>query len=387
MKRISSYFLLLCCLVGLLASCSKELQTVADDSNLSQNPGTTEAFQAELPTSKGNILAFANEAQLTHYLAKTSMMTSQERVQLEQKLGFESIATIFERVTEAEVQHQDEFFAGLDPNLSAKAYEQMGYKYERSQLFKSYEAKGLVKDILYADGSRAFDLTIHSPYYQNAIGADKAIQIGEGLIQFEGENGDVLTLSNANGPNSASAFKITLNNEYDFVKHARRPGYETPENSVIWLEDPSKGDKYRYYAYVKFTSTFTTVSLSQTYFWSARAEQKKFGNWATRNDYNPIFGINANWSYDYWVIFPGAGFGTVRNGAQYPLPNGTSYPTSPYNLSSLHTNYTVRYMYPHGFVSLNGTEGYQFFENVRLFSNSYSFKFSGGCCGYTYVAQ
>ncbi len=386
-QGLLKFLFFFCAMLGLLGSCSKEIQTVAEESSMIQDLGISESSLTDMPSVKDNALVFANEAQLQQYLSKTSSMTTAERVQLEQRLGFESLTTIFDRVNEAEVKHQDEFFAGLSPDLSTQAYEEMGYKYERSPLFKSYLAKGVLKDIVNADGSRAFDLTIQSPYYLNAIGVGKVIQVGEGLLGFEGEQGEVMTLSNTAEGAAAGAFKITLNNQFDFVKHARRSGYESWNGAQYWIEDPAKGSNYRYYAYAKFVSTYTITSLSQTYFWAARAEQKKFGNWATRNDYNPIWGISANWSYDYWIIFTGAGFGVVRDGATYPLPNTSGNPTSPYSLSGLNTNYTVRNMYPNGLFTITGSAGYQFFENVRLYNNSYTFRFSGGCCGYDYVGQ
>lgn len=388
MKKHTFKLLLITASFGVMAGCSKELQTITADNSASNAIGISQAQDKGMPTAHNGILHFSNEAQLSHYLTMTSSMAPEERIRLEKQLGFESLTTILDRVTEAEVKHQEEFFAGLDPDLSPDAYVQMGYRYERTPLFKQYQAQGLIKDITYADGSKAFELAIHNPAYQNAIGTAKSIQIGQTLVQFEGLNGQTVTLSAVGASAGQSTNKITLNNEYNFVKHARRPGNESWTGTVYWITDPAKGSNYRYYAYAQFSSSFTVTTLSQTYFWTARAEQKKFGNWATRNDYLPIWGISASWSYEYWVIFPGAGYGTKRDGALYPLPNNANNPTSPYSLSGMNSNFIGnRYMYPHGLYSITSSAGYQFWDNVRIYNSSYTFKFSGGCCGYDYVGQ
>ena len=170
-----------------------------------------------------------------------------------------------------------------------------------------------------------------------------------------------------------------LNNEFNFDKGTGSVGSR-------WITDPAKGSNYRYYAFVKFSSSFTVSSLSQRLHWEARAEQKKFGNWNTRNDYLPIWGCAAHWSYDYWIIYPGAGFGVVRDGSQYPLPNSSNKPTSPYYISNLNTNYTVRDLQFSSMYTINpAVVGYSFFDNVRVYNYSFEFKFSGGPSGYSYT--
>ncbi len=334
--------------------------------------------------SENGVLIFENYAHLNQEIDKLSKLNSNERIALENKLGFQSLATIESKITESEIAHQEEFFKGVDPNLSVSEYESMNLFYENTSIFKENLEAGIIEKHVDKKGDISFCLSMKNAPYIFVLGADSKVIVGDELLVLNNletkiysvKTGELLRTS------SVSFGTEKLNGEFDIDKGT----YNTSTNSR-WLTDPAKNSNYRYYANVIFTSNFTIEILNQTFYWTARAEQKKFGNWNTRNDYNPIYGISANWSYDYWIIYPGAGFGVKREGAQYPLANSAGNPTSSYNLSSLNSNYTIRNMYPNGFYSINTTTaGYKFFDNVRLYNYSFTFKFSGGSSGYNYNA-
>lgn len=364
--------------------CQKELETptMADDSILDATTPSSDEFRII-----DGVLAFESPAQLDATLEKLSMMSPEDKVAFEDEHGFRSLNSIYHLVTEAEVDHQEEFFKGLDPDLEVAELEQMGYFYQHTPLFTDYLQEGVIKEIIGADGSRAFDLSIDNPALANVLTEEGAVIVGDKKFVFEGDAAFELNLNREGQEIPGESQRVALNGQYNFYKNARRPGYETAYGTKYWINDPGQNNNYRYYAQVNFTSSFTTLSLSQSFYWIARAEQKKWGNWATRSNYNPIWGISANWSYDYWVIYDGMGFGVVHDGQWYPLPNTYNRPTSPYGLASLHTNYTVRYLHLHSTYTISGKANYDFFDNVRVYNDNWTFKFSGGPSGYSYVGQ
>jgi hypothetical protein len=371
-------------LLGMAAvGCQKEVlePVVAEDATAITQPAFTKAITVE-----DGSLVFENEEHLNATLEQLSLMQPQERVAFEDDLGFRSLGSIYHLVTEAETQHQDAFFKDLDPDLGVADCERLGYFYKPTSIYADYLKKGVIEEITYADRSRAFALTIDNPAYENVLNERGEVIVGDRLLVFEGATyQEFMRGSHALVPQSGSQ-KITVNGEYDFTIRAHRPGYETASGSVVWLQDPARGSNYRYYARVTFRSGYTTSTISQTFFWDAKAQQRRFGNWATRSSYNPIWGISGSWRYDYWIIYNNASYGVVRDGAQYPLPNMTPRPTSPYYLSGLNTNHTVRYLYPHGFFARSSTIGWNFFENLRLYNYAFTISFSGGSSGYGYQA-
>jgi hypothetical protein len=364
--------------------CQKELETppVAGDFTIDVEAPVSGEFRIV-----DGVLAFESPAQLDATLEKLSLMSPTEKIAFENEHGFRSLNSIYYEVTQAEVGHQEEFFKGLDPELEVADYERMGYFYESTPLFTDYLEKGVIKQIIEPDGSRAFDLSIDNPALENVLTEKGAVIVGDKKFVFEGDAAFEMNLNREGQVIPGESQKVALNGEFNFYKNARRPGYESAYGTKYWINDPGQNNNYRYYAQVNFSSSFTTLSLTQSFYWIARAEQKKWGNWATRNNYNPIWGISANWSYDYWVIYDGMGFGVVHNGVNYPLPNTYNRPTSPYGLTSLFTNYTVRYLHLNGTYNIKPTLNYDFFDNVRVYNDSWTFKFSGGPSGYTYIGQ
>lgn len=366
-----------------LLGCQKEVIDTVEDT-LAQSI-TEQSYSQPLTTENGT-LVFENEGHLYATLDQLSRMSPEGRRAFEDAYGFRSLGTIFHLVSEAEDAHQDRFFKGLDPDLSTEACERLGYFYRPTELYAAYLAKGVIREVTYADRSTAFELAIQNAAFENVLNERGEVIVGDRKLVFDGashaefsrETGELLV--------SDAAQKTALNGEYDFTLNARRPGGENYSSGVYWITDPAQGSNYRYFARAVFRSGFTMSSISQTFYIESRAERRRNGRWATRSNYNPIWGVNASWRYDYWIIQNGAGFGTVRDGAQYPLPNGTPRPTSPYYTSNLNSNHIVTYLYPHGFFVRSYNAGWDFFENVRLYNHSFTFNFSGGSSGYGYTA-
>jgi hypothetical protein len=309
-------------------------------------------------------------------------LTNDEVESWEEQLQFRSLATIDRKINEAEVAHQEIFFKGLDPNLTRNEYSAMGYNYEHTAVYNTYLNKGTIIRNIESDGSISTALSVNNHEYLNVLNEEGKVIVGDELLVFKDDATSVydkktkVLLHETNANTSEK-----LNNEFNFNKG-------TGSISNRWVTDPSKGSNYRYYGRVLFSSSYTTSTLSQTFYWEARAEQKRFGSWNTRNTYNPIWGCSANWSYDYWIIYPNAGYGTVRNGNQYPLPNSSSRPTSPYYIANLNTNYTKRYLQFSSMYSIvPASIGYSFFDNVRVYNYNFVFKYSGGSSGYSYTAH
>ena len=208
-------------------------------------------------------------------------------------MGFTSLTSIYFHINEEEIKHQESYFEGVSPDLAVAEYEAMGLHYEHTAIFQDYLEKGVIKEIVYEDKSRAFELAIDNPHLQDVLNEEGVVYVGDRRIVVEGELTKEISVETGELLSQHTTLKTDLNGDYDFQKNARRPGYETVSGNKYWITDPVQGNNYRYYAQAYFHSSYTTQLLAQTYYWIARAEQKKWGNWATRNDYNPIWGISA----------------------------------------------------------------------------------------------
>lgn len=330
--------------------------------------------------SKNGVLVFKDYQQMEIVRNKLANLSEDEIQIWEAQNDFQSLLSLEKKINYAEVKHQESFFKGVNPNLSVKEYEAMGYFYKHTDLYNTYLKKGVIEEKIQNDGSISTELSVKDHYLLNILSEEGKVIVADELIVVKNKDTYVYDTKSNKLLRSTNSTNQKLNNEFNFDK-----GTGTVGNRFI--SDPAKGSNYRYYAYVKFSSSFTVSSLSQRLYWEARAEQKKFGNWNTRNDYNPIWGCSAYWSYDYWIIYPNTGFGVVRNGSQYPLPNSSNKPTSPYYVSNMHTNYTgPRELQFSDIYSINPTTvGYSFFDNVRVYNYSFEFKFSGGSSGYNYT--
>lgn len=382
MKKTLPLGLLCLALCFIFVGCQKEELTstdTVDNSTIAQ-----QTFSKTIAVKNG-ALVFENDAHLKHWTQELAAMTPQERIEFEDGLGFRSLSSIYHEVNQAEIQAQEVFFRGVNPDLEVAEYEEMGLFYENTPLYRSYLAKGTISEFTHSDRSKSFVLTVDQPHLEQVLNEAGDVVIGEQLISYRGDGTWVYNAETGELIREVESGKTSLNGEFDFRMHARRPGAESQSGNVWWIKDPAKGSNYRYYAFAHFNSSYTTSLLAQTYYWAARAEKKSWGNWNTNNNYNPIWGISAQWSYDYWINHPKLMFPVKRDGSQYPLPNNSNRPESPYSLSNLNTNYTVRYMYPHGNFTISSP--YTFWENVRIYNQSYTFKFSGGSSGYNYVAQ
>lgn len=383
-KSLFRGFILYGMLLFFVAGCSKENDLAPSNAT---NGSFTNAPITRNVTVIDGVLSFESEGQLFATMNDLSMMEIQDRIVWEDQHGFRSIGTIRHLVNEAEVQNQEQFFAGVDPDLEVADYERMGLFYEPSSLYSEYLDKRVITETIDEKGARSFAPTIDEPGYENVLDEQGRVIVDGNILIFDGTTRRVMKLAGKGLEVVPGTEKITSNGQYNFKRNARLGGFETLSGDKYWITDLAKGNKYRYYAQASFSSGYTVSLLSQTFFWTARAEHKKWGNWATRNNYLPIWGISAHWSYDYWIIYNGAGYGVVRDGSMYPLPNSTPWPTSPYSLSNLNTNYTVRYLHPHGMFTYSYGAGFQFFENTRVYNHGWTFKFSGGPSGYSYVGQ
>lgn len=376
MKKIILKGISLCLLFTILTGCENDPVKNQTQSVTGNNVSSVH--------SENGVLVFSDYDELASVNDKLMNMSNSSALTWEREHNFVSLRTIDRTVNEAEEANQEAFFRGIDPNLSVREYEARGLFYTPSEIYKTYLERGVIKRITESDGSKSTILSVTNDAYLCVLNENGKVIVGNEVLVFDGgittvynrkTNEKLRTFTNRSVPVQS------LNGQFDFNKG-------TGSASNRWITDIYRGSNYRYYGQVIFTSAYTLSTLSQNFYWRARAEQKKFGNWNTRNNYNPIWGFSGSWRYDYWVKFPNAGFGTVRDGAQYPLPNSSALPTSPYNLSNLNTNYTVRPMQFSAMYSINPSQiGYSFFDNVRVYNHAFTFKFSGGSSGINYNAN
>lgn len=340
-------------------SCSKNNITKNETNTLIN----TKSFDINDVKNIDGALSFKDWQDLYGYLHFVSVLNDEERIKLEDKFNFRSVSSLWKIINDAEVRHQVEDYKDINPDLSIEEYNEIGFKYEPTLLYKEYLNNGFIKEFIYLDGSRSFQPRIENSYYYNILNEN-----------FEVFVGDKKFICNNDGKLIKNDFESKAIDSYTTV--LRLYGSDGGE----WVTDPSNSNQ-RYRAKVVMASSFTLSTLSVALYWEARAEKKLLGNWNTRSNYNPIWGLSGNWSYQYMVWLKSTNTTSMINSG---LPANTiPLPTSPYNISNLNTNYTLRYLYPDGFYTRTN-DSYEFY-NYLIFSNyNFTVKFSGGTSGYHY---
>lgn len=365
MKKKLIYGLLSFSLLGMVA-CKKEL--------LKDNTEKTEKLVLNDVRSENNVLIFKNTEQLNKKLFELSEMSHAERIEWEESIGFESLFSLHTRLNDIEVERIEDFFKGVDPDLTVAEYESMGLNYQPSDLYKKYVKKGIINRVTEDDGSYSTELSIENKAFLFVLSEEMKFKVADLLYSFD--NHSLRVIDEKSG-------KVV--HEENFSENQKGNGdynfYKGIYGSSGWITDPARGSKFRYRSFMRFASNYTTNILNQSYYWYARAERKRFGNWSTRNGYLPIWGFYANWKYSYEISVNGAYPTTVTSSSSN---NVLPAPSSPYSLSGLNTNYTVRYLQPNGFFSKSSGGGYVFADNVQIYNDSYSSSFTGGSSGYSY---
>lgn len=312
-------------------------------------------------------LVFSDEAHLYDYLEGTAGLSSAQRRALENRVGFHSLNTLFEDIQAAEEQHMTDFFKGLSPDLSGAEYVSMGYSYTPTALYQEALEKGILVETLEADQSRSYSLAIDNPGFVRVLNADGDVLAGSKRYHFEGTRMQIFARKTN-----------TLLHDVDFS--AATDITSTWSQASAWEYDGSdKRFNYRVYG-TSITSANTSSSglLESSFYVQARAENRRFGTWAARSSYLPIYSFSGNWTANY----------TAKSCFSCPTQTNPVFlndndNTSPFSWSSTsdpngQTNSFLRYCKPNGSWTLPG------YYIMSAFDVHYTmtFTFSGGPSGY-----
>lgn len=304
-------------------------------------------------------------------LEKLSNLTFEEKLEFENKFHFRSLGTIEQLINNAEIKHQEEFYKGIDPNLNIKQYESMGLYYDNTPIFKEYLNKKVIEIIIEKDGSTSFELTVKYPGFVNALNENGEVLVGQNLYKF---HGSLLTISKRN--NNEIITSINMNNTTEKMTSNWSQG-------GAWVYDGSnKRYNYQVYGTCITSSNSTPGGIIQSSFYvQALGQEKKFGTWAGRSSYLPVYSFSGSWTANY----------TAQQCFTCPIQTNPislidDDNQSPFSWSSTsgggQTNNFKRYLKPNGSWTLPTP-----WMIITAFNVNYSmtFNFSGGSNGFSHT--
>lgn len=344
------------------SACEKELMSP-----------TEEVPEANSNTSKpiglqNGSLVFESASQMYDELEILARMTPTQRIDFENKLGFRSLGTLLYMINKAEVENLESFYKGVDPNLSQSQYQEMGYRYQNSELYAKYLEKGVLLEHTEPDGSRSFELSIENPGFVNVLNEDGVVFAGNEKYEFEGSN-----LRIYNRRTGAMVHQVSFGAMTDMTSNW--------SNAAAWEYDGNdKRFNYKVYGTCITSSTQSNSGLLQTSFYvQARAENLRFGTWAGRSSYMPIYSFNGSWTANYTAASCAYCWGQTNPVSlidnDYSSPYAWHSANDPYG----QTNNFLRYFKPNGSWALTG------WYIMSAFDVHYTmtFNFSGGTSGYS----
>ena len=304
--------------------------------------------RASDPISQGigienGALVFESESAMYETLENLSSWTAAERQVFESKHNFKSLGTILDEVNAAEIANEEAFFRGIDPNLTVAQYETMGYYYSPSEIFTEYEEKGVIVAESEADRSRSYHLSIDNPGFAVILNESGIVYAGDKKYLFEASNMKVYDKSSN-----------ALLHEVSFG--ANTESTSNWSQASAWEYDGSTR-RFKYLVYGScITSAPTSNSglIQSTFYVDALAENKKWGTWASRSSYMPIYSFSGSWTADYR-----ASKDPFTSGPLNPVFLNDNDYTSPFSWHSVsdpygQTNHFLRYFKPNGSWALNG---------------------------------
>lgn len=315
-------------------------------------------------------LVFQSESEMYASLERISSMKPNERFVFESKHNFKSLGRIYYEVQEAEAMHEQVVFRGVDPNLTVDQYEAMGYYYTRTPLFVELQEKGVLVEEIEADRSRSFHLSVDNPGFINVLNEEGIVFAGNKKYVFENK--------------SMKIFDKVSNTLLHQV--SSEPGIESVSDwrqESAWHFDGSN-KRYNYEVYgTCITSSPTSSSglIESTFYVEAEAENRKWGIWASRSSYMPIYSFSGSWTADYRASKVPYSSGPLNpvylNDNDHQSPFSWHSTTDPYG----QTNHFIRYFRPNGSWALPGWYISMPFD-VHY---TMTFTFAGGPSGFTHT--
>lgn len=265
-----------------------------------QNGNVTNVLESV--KSNDGVLIFESDEHMYGAMYELSFLNSEKRRAWENKHNFISLFTIEEMVHEAEDQHQSEFYKGIDPMITITELNSLNLNYVPSELFQEYQTKKLVSYTQEKDGSNSIVLNFNHTMYKQITGEKLAVQFGDILLKFEN---DIMLAIDIN-----SNKILWESNRNDLEKNGNHkwhkgigvsPGYRS--HYRFFPDANNTNSNFRVMSYIEFDSKLFSnnsndpdkLAAQLNMFWVNAAQEKKWGNWALRNSFNPISGMLGQW--------------------------------------------------------------------------------------------
>jgi hypothetical protein len=359
----------------IIGSCAKEevsgVQKLNGDTSISIDKQEVN----QVVESKDGLLVFQNEQHMMNQLESLAKMDMQQKVDWENNLDFLSLASIEMIVNNTEFEHKEIFYQGLNPDLQASEYKALGYRYEHTEIYKKYLDSGVIYEELDSDGNTSFNLTMRNSGVANVLNEAGEVIVGNHLYQFSGFDGTITSLEDNMVVNS---FSIVSNGEKQNLFT-----WSAGLTNDSWI-NLSSNQRISYKVIGYSLNSGSPTLIGSTFYANAKAQKKSFGSWSY-SSYYPVYRITGNWTYNFSVL-PNGQFSTIVVSSTDTNPIITlndNDNTSPYNyLIPGGGNNVLLYFKPNGSWIISNI--YSVVNSIDV-QHSFTFSFSGGCCGYNYT--
>jgi hypothetical protein len=359
------------------SSCAKEEIINGDDSLKDTSLSISKQEVTQPLQSKNGKLIFENEQHMFNELEKLAKMNLLEKVDWENKLNFRSLGSIEMLVNNAEVEKQEIFYKGLNPDLKISEYQAMGYKYEHTEIYKEYLASAVIEEEKDRDGNASFSLTMKNSGMANVLNDKGEVVIGNNLYRFSGYEGTIISMENNEVLNS---FSIVSNEE---KQNLFNWGQTCSCQNDGWQNTESNRRIFAQVVGYSLNSSSSTL-IGSTFYAIARGQKKNFGTWSYSNSYNPVYRVSGSWTYDFSVQ-PNGLFNTITVSSTDNPPiivlNDTDQASPLNNFVNGGNNY-LQYLKPNGSWIIPSIYSVVNSINVHY---SIDFSFSGGGSGHNII--
>jgi hypothetical protein len=246
--------------------------------------------------------------------------------------------------------------------------EQKGLYYQRTEIYKKYLDSGMIEEIEEKDGSISFGLTIYNKVFSKLVNEDGMVIIGSKIYNYSSEKCVISSLDD---------MSVLETYYYDTKGDNNWSSYTTATVPALPMEAgwAKASTTQRFKLSIIGTSSNSMHYMSSTYYAEAIGEQKKWGNWAIRNTYNPIYRISGNWVYRWIKTYDGGPFVNV-----YDLSDSDF--SSPFSYTLNGSNHCLFSLEPNGGWSFYDGDWY-IWDGPEVTQKSFTGSFYGGQNGYS----
>lgn len=362
-------------------SCSKE-------NNLTNAPSKTNETKIQSIDhlkQRDGMLVFKSHDDFHNAIKEFNKMDASKRIVWGENNQFQTQQIIMDNISRSEGDFDNQYFKGLDEDLTKSELEALGKPIEFSDVYKKYLAKGFISQTEEKDGF-SYELAVNNQPSRMVCNEAGFVILNDSLYLFEKNR---LRIKRYTGTNDLDLLKSNsisdeiIQVDYTSVSRSYHNFYidnifspqGTFSNPTWYYDSP----KHRFRHFVRFLSSeLSQTQMSVVYYTDTHSHKKRWWKWDYRNDWRPLQTINGTWSYswDYWyngttltytnIFQPGynpathsynyASFGGSNHSSSYLTPNGTvtsNYPIAdPMRIHGMHIkgvwigttgNYTTNY--------------------------------------------